>query len=393
MERKLKEQGVQSGYLTVKRPCDTESMSLSETVTAGPASSSPIDLLTPLAIRGVTLRNRVGVSPMCQYSAEDGFANDWHLVHLGSRAVGGAGLVMMEASAVEPRGRISPQDTGIWKDDHIGFLARIADFIARQGAVPGIQLAHAGRKASVRRPWEGGTAVPPDAGGWLPCAPSAVPFRQEDSVPEELSKAGIQAVVNAFGSAAKRALAAGFQVVEIHSAHGYLIHQFLSPLSNHRSDEFGGSFDNRIRFALEVAGTVRSAWPGDLPLFLRISATDWIPGGWTVDESVELARRVKALGVDLVDCSSGGSSPHAQIPMEPGYQVPFAERIRREAGILTAAVGLITAPAQAEEIVRSEKADLVLLAREFLRDPYFPLRAARELGQKPKAPVQYGRAW
>jgi 2,4-dienoyl-CoA reductase-like NADH-dependent reductase (Old Yellow Enzyme family) len=368
-------------------------MSLSET---NPAAAMPVSsgaLLTPLKIRGVTLRNRIGVSPMCQYSAEDGFANHWHLVHLGSRAVGGAGMVMMEATAVEEHGRISPHDTGIWKDDHIGFLSDVTNFIARQGAVPGIQLAHAGRKASVRPPWEGGTAVPLDAGGWLTCAPSAVPFRPEDPAPEELSKAAIQSVLNAFGSAAKRALAAGFRVLEIHAAHGYLIHQFLSPLSNRRTDEYGGGFDSRIRFALEVVKTVRSAWPEHLPLFLRISATDWMEGGWTADESVELARRVKPLGVDLIDCSSGGSSLHAKIPLEPGYQVPYAERIRRETGILTAAVGLITTPAQAEEIVHTGKADLVLLAREFLRDPYFPRRAAQELGQKLKPPVQYGRAW
>ncbi|HXB69294.1 MAG TPA: NADH:flavin oxidoreductase/NADH oxidase [Candidatus Acidoferrales bacterium] len=372
-------------------------MSLSETSTAA-APVSGGALLTPLEIRGVTLRNRIGVSPMCQYSAEDGFANDWHLIHLGSRAVGGAGLVLMEATAVQDRGRISAHDTGIWKDDHIGFLARISDFIARQGAVPGIQLAHAGRKASVRPPWDGGAPVPQDAGGWLACAPSAIPFRPEDPVPAELSHAGIQAVVSAFGSAAKRALAAGFQVVEIHAAHGYLIHQFLSPLSNRRQDEYGGAFDNRIRFALEVVEAVRGVWPRHLPLFLRISATDWmehdsVQGSWTAGESVELARRVKPLGVDLIDCSSGGSSLLAKIPLGPGYQVPYAERIRREAGVLTAAVGLITTPAQAEEIVHTGKADLVLLAREFLRDPYFPRRAAQELGQKVKPPVQYGRAW
>jgi 2,4-dienoyl-CoA reductase-like NADH-dependent reductase (Old Yellow Enzyme family) len=330
---------------------------------------------------------------MCQYSADDGFANDWHLVHLGSRAAGGAGLVMMEATAVEARGRISAQDTGIWKDDHVDFLTRIAGFIAGQGAVPGIQLAHAGRKASTRRPWEGGTAVSPDAGGWLPCAPSSIPFRPEDPVPEELSLAGIQSVAGAFGAAARRALAAGFRVVEIHAAHGYLLHQFLSPLSNRRTDEYGGAFDNRIRFALEVIRTIRGVWPEELPLFLRISATDWIDGGWTADESVELARRVKPLGVDLIDCSSGGSSLQAKIPLGPGYQVPFAERIRREAAVFTAAVGMITTPEQATEIVQTEKADLVLLAREFLRDPYFALRAARALGVKAEAPVQYGRAW
>jgi len=350
-------------------------------------------LLTPLTIRGVTLRNRIGVSPMCQYSSEDGFFSDWHLVHLGSRAAGGAGLVMTEATAVEARGRISPQDTGIWKDDHLPMLRRITQFLAGQGAVPGMQLAHAGRKASTRRPWEGGAAIPPADGGWVPCAPSAIPFRPEDTLPEALSKDGIHAVVDAFGAAARRARAAGFQVVEIHGAHGYLIHQFLSPLSNHRDDEYGGSFENRIRFALEVAACVRGVWPDPLPLFLRISSTDWIDGGWTIEESVELARRVKPIGVDLIDCSSGGSSPHAKIPLGPGYQVPFAGRIRREAGIATAAVGMITTPEQAEEIVATGKADLVLLAREFLRDPYFPLRAARALGEKAQTPVQYGRAW
>jgi len=368
-------------------------MSLSPTDATAAAAQVPTHLLTPLQIRDVILRNRIGVSPMCQYSAEDGFANDWHLVHLGSRAAGGAALVMMEATAVEARGRISPQDTGIWKDDHIAFLSRMTAFIAQQGAVPGIQLAHAGRKASTRRPWEGGTAVLPDAGGWLPCAPTALPFRPEDAVPEELSKAGIQSVLDAFAAAAKRALAAGFRVVEIHGAHGYLIHQFLSPLSNHRRDDYGGSFENRIRFAVEVAATVRGVWPQQLPLFLRISASDWIAGGWTIDDSVELARRVKPLGVDLIDCSSGGSSLQAKIPLGPGYQVPFAERIRHEAGILTAAVGMITTPQQAEEIVQTGKADLVLLAREFLRNPYFPLHAAKALNAEVKGPVQYGRAW
>ena len=351
------------------------------------------DLFTPLAIREVAFRNRIAVSPMCQYSASDGFANDWHLVHLGSRAVGGAGLVMMEATAVEARGRISPQDTGIWKDDHIAFLSRIASFVKQQGAVAGIQLAHAGRKASVRPPWEGGGAISPDSGGWQTVAPSAIPFRPEDPAPAELSKPEIHSLVDAFRAAAVRALQAGFQVVEIHGAHGYLIHQFLSPLSNRRDDEYGGAFDNRIRFALEVSQAVRAVWPPHLPLFLRISATDWMEGGWTPDDSVELARRVKPLGVDLVDCSSGGSSPLAKIPLAPGYQVPFAERIRRETGLLTGAVGLITTPAQADEIIRSGKADMVLLAREFLRDPCFPLRAAQALGQKLNSPVQYSRAW
>ena len=356
-------------------------------------------LFTPLTVRDVTFRNRIAVSPMCQYSSVDGFANDWHLVHLGSRAVGGAGLVMVEATAVEARGRISPSDNGIWKDEHVPFLARIAAFLKEHGAVAGIQLAHAGRKASVRRPWEGGGAIPEVEGGWQTVTPSPIPFRHsrfgepEDPAPSELSKAGIRSVVTAFASAARRALEAGFQVVEIHAAHGYLIHQFLSPLSNHRTDQYGGDLNSRIRFALEVVEAVRQVWPRSLPLFLRISATDWVEGGWTADESVSLAIRVRDLGADLVDCSSGGSSPQQKIPMEPGYQVPFAERIRREAGILTGAVGLITTSAQADEIVRSGKADLVLLSREFLRDPYFPLHAAKVLGQELRPPIQYGRAW
>ncbi|HXK02938.1 MAG TPA: NADH:flavin oxidoreductase/NADH oxidase [Verrucomicrobiae bacterium] len=346
-------------------------------------------LLSPLTIRQVTFRNRIGVSPMCQYSAEDGFVNDWHLVHLGSRASGGAGLVMVEATAVEPRGRISPSDTGIWKDDHIAPLTRIASFIRGQGAVPGIQIAHAGRKASTRRPWEGGSAIPESEGGWQTVAPSAVPFRDGDPAPHALSIPEIHGVVDAFRAAAQRALAAGFQVVEIHGAHGYLIHQFLSPLSNRRTDEYA----DRPRLALEVAAAVRGVWPANLPLFFRVSATDWVEGGWTIDDTVALARRLGVLGVDLVDCSSGGSSPHAKIPMGPGYQVPFSERIRRESGVLTAAVGMITTPEQANAIVAAGQADLALLAREFLRDPYFPLRAAKALGEEPKPPIQYARAW
>ena len=351
------------------------------------------NLFTPLTVRDVTFRNRIAVSPMCQYSSVDGLATDWHLVHLGSRAVGGAGLVMTEAAAVEARGRISPADVGIWKDEHIAPLERIARFLREHGAVAGIQLAHAGRKASTRRPWEGGGSVPEAAGGWPTVAPSAVPFEPQDPAPIELSHAGIHSIVAAFVEAARRALRAGFQVVEIHGAHGYLVHEFLSPLSNRRTDEYGGPFENRIRFALEVTQAVRRAWPLDLPLFLRISATDWVEGGWTPDESVELARRVGPLGVDLVDCSSGGSAAHAKVPLAPGYQVPFAERIRREAGILTGAVGLITTPQQADEIIRSEKADLVLLAREFLRNPYFPLDAAQALGAEIDPPVQYARAF
>jgi 2,4-dienoyl-CoA reductase-like NADH-dependent reductase (Old Yellow Enzyme family) len=350
-------------------------------------------LMTPLAIREITLRNRIAVSPMCQYSSEDGFANDWHLVHLGSRAVGGAALVCMEATAVEPGGRISPADMGIWKPEHIEFLARITRFLHSQGAAAGIQLAHAGRKASTRRPADGGGVLPEAEGGWQPVAPSAVPFRAKDPAPHALSKTEIHALVDGFCDAAARALQAGFDVVEIHGAHGYLIHEFLSPLSNRRTDEYGGTLDNRLRFALEVTEAVRGVWPARLPLFFRISATDWVPGGWTADDSVDLVRRLQALGVDLVDCSSGGNAPDAKIPLGPGYQVPFAERIRRETGILTGAVGLITTPRQADDIVRHGQADLVLLAREFLRDPYFPLHAASAVGEKPAPPLQYARAF
>jgi 2,4-dienoyl-CoA reductase-like NADH-dependent reductase (Old Yellow Enzyme family) len=330
---------------------------------------------------------------MCQYSSQDGFANDWHLVHLGSRAVGGSGAVVMEATAVEARGRISPEDQGIWSDGHVHFLCRITSFVKQQGAVSGIQLAHAGRKASTRRPWEGGGYIPESAGGWLPVAPSAAPFHPDDPAPHELTRAEIRGLVDAFAEATRRALRAGFNLVEIHGAHGYLIHEFLSPLSNRRTDEYGGSFENRARFALEVVKAVRAAWPDDLPLWLRISATDWAEGGWHLDESVELAKRVKPLGVDLIDCSSGGLTMAQNIALGPGYQVPFAERIRREAGILTAAVGMITEPEQAEEIVASGKADMVLLAREFLRDPYFPAHAAKAMGQKTAPPPQYARAW
>ncbi len=351
------------------------------------------ELFAPLAIRGETFRNRIGVSPMCQYSCADGFATDWHLVHLGSRAVGGAGLVIMEATAVEQRGQISPADAGIWKDEHIEPLARVARFVAEHGAVPGIQIAHAGRKASTRRPWDGGGAIPPAEGGWQPVAPSPVPFRPEDAAPAELSRAEIGVITHAFAAAAERARRAGFRVLEIHAAHGYLLHEFLSPLSNFRTDEYGGRFENRIRMTLEVAGAVRSAWPASLPLFVRISATDWVEGGWGIGDSVELARRLKALGVDVIDCSSGGTALQAQIPLRAGYQVPFADRIRREAGVATAAVGLITSPEQANEVIRSGAADLVLLAREFLRDPYFPLHAAQALGAKLDPPVPYGRAF
>ena len=350
-------------------------------------------LLTPFPVREVVFRNRIAVSPMCQYSSEDGFANDWHLVHLGSRATGGAALVMTEAAAVEARGRISPQDLGIWKDEHVEFLARIAAFVRQQGAVAGIQLAHAGRKASTRRPWDGGGVAPEAVGGWRPVAPSPVPFNPGEPVPAELSKAEIRGTVDSFVAAARRALRAGFQVAEIHAAHGYLVHQFLSPLSNQRTDEYGGGFENRIRLALEMAVAVRAVWPAGLPLFVRISATDWAPGGWDIDESVELARRLKVVGVDLIDCSSGGAVPHQKIALGPGYQVPFAARIRKEAGVATGAVGMITTPQQAEEIVGSGQADMVLLAREFLRDPYFPLHAAKALGSTVEPPSQYLRAF
>jgi 2,4-dienoyl-CoA reductase-like NADH-dependent reductase (Old Yellow Enzyme family) len=350
-------------------------------------------LFTPLALRGVTFRNRIAVSPMCQYSSQDGFANDWHLVHLGSRAIGGAGLVTMEATAVEARGRISPWDQGIWKDEHVEFLSRISAFLKQHGAIAGIQLAHAGRKASTRRPWEGGTAIPVSDGGWQPVAPSAAPFRPGDSAPAALLQSEIGGLVKSFAEAARRALAAGFQAIELHGAHGYLMHEFFSPLSNLRTDEYGGSFENRIRFGLETIAAVRAVWPEELPLLLRVSATDWVEGGWDIEDSVELARRVKPMGVDLIDCSSGGSSLAQKIPVAPGYQVPFAERIRREAAIPTGAVGLITQARQADEIVTSGHADLVSLARESLRDPYFPLHAARELGVKLDPPVQYQRAW
>jgi 2,4-dienoyl-CoA reductase-like NADH-dependent reductase (Old Yellow Enzyme family) len=350
-------------------------------------------LFSPLTIRGITFRNRIAVSPMCQYSSDDGFANDWHLVHLGSRAAGGAALVIAEASAVEARGRISPQDLGIWKDEHIENLTRITRFVKAQGAVPGIQIAHAGRKGSTRVPWEGEAVVSREQGGWQTVAPSPVPFRSGEPVPAELSKAEIRALVEAFAAAAQRAHAAGFEVVEIHGAHGYLVNEFLSPLSNHRTDEYGGPFENRTRFALEIVTAVRAAWPENLPLFLRISASEWVDGGWNVDDSVALATKVRSLGVDLVDCSSGGNSPDARIQLGPGYQVPFAERIRREAGVLTGAVGMITDAHQADEIIRAGRADLVLMAREFLRDPYWPLHAAPILQTEASVPLQYARAF
>ena len=349
-------------------------------------------LFEPLTLRSLTLANRILVSPMCQYSSVDGFANDWHLVHLGSRAVGGAALVFTEATAVTAEGRISPQDLGIYDDRHVEGLARIVRFVQSQGSAAGIQLAHAGRKASTAPPWEGGRAVAPEEGGWEPVGPTDQPFAPGDPRPRALSTAEVAAIPGAFRAAAERARAAGFDVAEIHAAHGYLIHELLSPLVNTRTDAYGGSFDHRVRLCLEVAEAVRSVWPESLPVFIRISASDWKDGGWDVEQSVELARRLKERGVDLVDCSSGGAVPDAKIQVGPGYQVPFAERIRREAGIATGAVGMITEPAQADEIVRSGQADCVLLARELLRDPYWPLHAAQALGHAIPWPKQYLRA-
>jgi len=350
-------------------------------------------LFDSFTIRDLEFSNRVFVSPMCEYSSVDGYANDWHLVHLGSRAVGGAGLVLTEATAVLPEGRISPQDLGIWKDEHVDFLKHIVSFIHEQGSVAGVQLAHAGRKASTRRPWEGDGVVPETEGGWQNVmAPSVIPFADNYPTPQALTVDGIQQVVRAFAQAARRACDAGFRVIEIHAAHGYLIHEFLSPLSNHRDDTYGGSFENRTRLIREIVAAVRSSWPKGAPLFVRISATDWVEGGWDLKQSIELARSLKQLGVDLIDCSSGGTVPHAKIPAGPGYQTPFAQRIRHEAEILTGAVGMITSPVQAEQIIGTGQADAILIAREFLRDPYWPLRAATELGQSISWPVQYLRA-
>lgn len=329
---------------------------------------------------------------MCQYSAQDGFANDWHMVHLGSRAQGGAGLVMLEASAVVPEGRITPGDLGIYKDDHIPGLTRIANFIHAQGVRAGIQLAHAGRKASMASPFIGDRLLSPAEGGWQPVAPSPIAFAPHYAVPEPLDQAGIDAIVRAFALSAQRALAAGFDFVEIHAAHGYLLHEFLSPLANQRTDAYGGSFENRTRFLLQVVDAVRAAWPDHLPIFVRISSTDWVEGGWTIDDSVALASHLRAHGVDLVDCSSGGQVPHAVIPVGPAFQTPFAARIRAEAAIPTAAVGVITDPQQADTIIAEGHADLVFLAREMLRDPYWPLHAAAVLGDSASWPVQYLRA-
>jgi 2,4-dienoyl-CoA reductase-like NADH-dependent reductase (Old Yellow Enzyme family) len=351
-------------------------------------------LFSELKIRDITLRNRIVVSPMCQYSSVDGLANDWHFVHLGSRAVGGGALVFTEAAAVEARGRISPDDLGLYEDTQVEPLQRITAFIKEHGAAPGIQLAHAGRKASTAAPWKGGGPVAEAEGGWQPIiGPSPIAFDEGYQTPAEMDAATIRDVVNAFGTAASRALDAGFEVIEIHGAHGYLLHEFLSPLSNHRTDGYGGDCAGRTRILRDVVETIRRHWPERYPLFARFSVTDWVEGGWDVEQSVELARQLKPLGVDVIDCSSGGAVPRATIPLGPGYQTAAAATIKRETGIMTGAVGLITAPQQADHIIRTGQADVVLLARELLRDPYWPCRAARELGQKIPAPPQYERAW
>jgi 2,4-dienoyl-CoA reductase-like NADH-dependent reductase (Old Yellow Enzyme family) len=350
-------------------------------------------LFDPLTLRGVTLRNRIGVSPMCMYSSMDGFANEWHVVHLGQFAVGGAALVLTEATAVVPEGRISAQDLGIWKDEHVEVLARIGRFVREHGAVWGSQLAHAGRKASTMRPWEGGGPASVDEGGWSPIVgPSAIAFDAGFQTPAALDDAGIARVITAFRDSAVRCLAAGMQMIELHAAHGYLLHQFLSPLSNTRDDRYGGTFENRIRLVREVVAAVREVWSEELPLAVRLSATDWSDGGWNADETVELSRILSREGVDLIDCTTGGNIAGARIPVGPGYQVEFAERVRREAKIPSASVGMITSPQQADTIVRSGQADVVLMAREMLRDPHWPLRAARELRHDMAWPPQYERA-
>jgi 2,4-dienoyl-CoA reductase-like NADH-dependent reductase (Old Yellow Enzyme family) len=351
-------------------------------------------LFQPLTIRSVTLRNRIGVSPMCQYSALDGVANEWHFVHLGSRAVGGAGLVIVEATGVAPEGRITPGCMGLWSEKHIEALARIAQFVKEHGAVAGIQIAHAGRKASADLPWKGGAHLSEAQGGWEIIAPSTIPFGGNlTKVPRAMTETDILRVQNEFVATAKRALTAGFEFLELHAAHGYLFNSFLSPLSNQRTDKYGGTFENRIRILMETTRAVRKVWPDNLPLAVRISAIDWMPGGWQIEDSIALAKLLKTEGVDLVDCSSGGVVPDAKIKVEPGYQVPFAEKVRHGANIATAAVGFITEPKQADDIIRTGHADLVLLARQFLRDPYWPVHAARTLGYKLTPPDQYARAW
>jgi len=349
-------------------------------------------LLSSLSIKGVTLRNRIVVSPMCQYSSVDGFANDWHLVHLGSRAIGGASLIIQEATAVSPEGRITPADQGIYKDEHIEKLQSINRFIHQHDSVAGIQLAHAGRKASCATPGNGGKQLKSDGGSWRTIAPSAIAFNPDDDAPQALDTDGIKKIIGDFKAAARRAVQAGYKVVELHAAHGYLVHQFLSPLSNHRTDNYGGSFENRIRLLMEIVNAVKEVWPQNLPLLVRISATDWADGGWNVEEAVQLSALLKQAGVDLIDCSSGGLVPYAKIPLGPGYQVAFAERIKRETGILTGAVGMITEVQQAEDILTNEQADLIFIARASLRDPYFALHAAKQLGDDIAWPLQYQRA-
>jgi len=348
-------------------------------------------LFDPITIRNITLKNRIVVSPMCQYSSVDGFANDWHLVHLGSRAVGGAALVFTEATSVSPEGRITADDLGLWKEDHISFLKKITDFIKNQNAVPGIQLAHAGRKASHLSPWKGRRPLKENEGGWETLAPSAIAFQEGDPAPKEMIREDIQQLVKDFVNATKRAIEAGFEVFEIHGAHGYLINEFLSPISNQRNDEYGGSFENRARLLLEIVKEMRKLVK-EQPLFVRISATEWVNNGWDENDSVALAKLLKKEGVDVIDCSSGGNSPEQKIPVAPLYQVPFSEKIKKESGILTAAVGMITTVQQAEQLLQDQKADLVIMARQLLREPYFPLHAARELGIDLNWPDQYERA-
>ncbi len=349
-------------------------------------------LFQPLDIRSIHFKNRIVVSPMCEYSSTDGFANDWHLVHLGTRAIGGSALVFTEAAAVSAEGRITLNDLGIWNDEQIHFLQRITGFLISQQAVPGIQLAHAGRKASHHVPWQGGNSLTPEEGAWQTLAPSAIAFKDGEPLPKEMDATDIQQCILDFTSAAERAIRAGFKVIEIHAAHGYLINEFLSPLSNHRTDDYGGSFENRSRLLVEIAKAIRTVIGEDLPLFVRISASDWVPEGFTETDAVQLSAVLKSIGVDLVDCSSGGNSPHQKIPLEPLYQVVFAEKIKKETGILTGAVGLITTAAEAEQILTGEKADLIFFGRQLLRDPYFPLHAAKDLGIDVSWPVQYVRA-
>jgi 2,4-dienoyl-CoA reductase-like NADH-dependent reductase (Old Yellow Enzyme family) len=346
-------------------------------------------LFSPLSIRDVEFKNRIFVSPMCQYSSEDGFPTDWHLVHLGSRAVGGAAMVMVEATAVSPEGRISPDDSGMWSDDHAVGFKRITSFIKSQGAVPGIQIAHAGRKASTGAPWRGGKPLTGEQAGWQPIAPSPIPFDDVSPLPREMAGIDIEEVFSQFVDAARRSLEAGFEVLEIHMAHGYLLHEFLSPVSNLRTDEYGGPLENRMRLPLRIAEALRQTWPGHLPLFVRISCTDWIQGGWDLSQSIEFSRRLKTLGVDLIDCSSGAMVPHAKIPAGPGFQVPFAATVKKEAHIATGAVGFITQPVQAEQIIATGQADAILMAREFLRQPYWPLHAAKALNVEIPWPSQY----